>query len=70
MPIYHKLGEIPKKRHTIFKSKNGNYYYEQLFDLEPNILEYDGTFTVLKVEEDTINRKLFYLSVKINHFFG
>jgi homogentisate 1,2-dioxygenase len=34
MPIYHKLGEIPKKRHTIFKSKNGNYYYEQLFGTE------------------------------------
>ncbi len=34
MPIYHKLGEIPKKRHTIFKSKNGNFYYEQLFGTE------------------------------------
>ena len=35
-------------------------YDEQMFDLEPNIVEYDGTFTVLKVEEDTINKKLFY----------
>jgi hypothetical protein len=35
-------------------------YDEQMFDLEPNILELDGTFTVLKVEEDTINQKLFY----------
>ena len=34
MPRYHTLGNIPKKRHTIFKSKNGNYYYEQLFGTE------------------------------------
>lgn len=31
MPRYHKLGSIPKKRHTIFKSKNGDHYYEELF---------------------------------------
>jgi hypothetical protein len=35
-------------------------YDEQMFDLEPNVLEYDGTFTVLKIEEDVINKKLFY----------
>ena len=35
-------------------------YDEQMFDLEPNILEFDGTFTVLKIEEDIINKKLFY----------
>ena len=33
---------------------------EQMFDLEPNIVEFDGTFTVLKVEEDVLNKKLFY----------
>ncbi|MCG8320709.1 MAG: homogentisate 1,2-dioxygenase [Cytophagales bacterium] len=31
MPIYHTLGKIPPKRHTIFKKPNGNLYYEQLF---------------------------------------
>lgn len=31
MPIYHKLGKIPSKRHTIFEKPNGNLYYEQLF---------------------------------------
>jgi homogentisate 1,2-dioxygenase len=31
MPRYHKLGDIPKKRHTIFKDKNGNFLYEELF---------------------------------------
>src|SRR3954468_21165839 len=34
MPIYHKLGEIPQKRHTAFKRRNGKYYYEQLFGTE------------------------------------
>lgn len=31
MPIYHKLGKVPPKRHTIFKKPDGNLYYEQLF---------------------------------------
>ena len=31
MPIYHKLGKIPQKRHTIFKKDNGELHYEQLF---------------------------------------
>lgn len=35
-------------------------YDEQMFDLEPNILLYDGLFNVIKIEEDTLNRKLWY----------
>jgi homogentisate 1,2-dioxygenase len=31
MPIYHKLGIIPPKRHTVFNKPNGDLYYEQLF---------------------------------------
>ena len=31
MPIYHKLGNIPPKRHTIFEKPGGGLYYEQLF---------------------------------------
>lgn len=34
MPIYHKLGDFPQKRHTIFKDKNGHHRYEQLFGTE------------------------------------
>ncbi len=34
MPIYHKLGKIPQKRHTIFEKPQGGYYYEQLFGTE------------------------------------
>jgi homogentisate 1,2-dioxygenase len=31
MPIYHRLGKIPPKRHTQFRKSNGDLYYEQLF---------------------------------------
>lgn len=34
MPIYHKLGNIPQKRHTVFKNPHGKHYYEQLFGTE------------------------------------
>jgi homogentisate 1,2-dioxygenase len=34
MPIYHKLGEIPHKRHIQFENPNGGLYYEQLFGTE------------------------------------
>lgn len=34
MPIYHKLGKIPPKRHTIFENPKGGIYYEQLFGTE------------------------------------
>ncbi len=38
MPIYHKLGKIPQKRHIQFPSKGGNstgkFYHEQLFGTE------------------------------------
>lgn len=34
MPIYHKVGKIPQKRHTIFEKPNGGCYYEQLFGTE------------------------------------
>jgi len=31
MPRYHKLGNIPPKRHTIHKSNDDKFYYEELF---------------------------------------
>ena len=31
MPFYHKLGDIPNKRHTVFKSESGKHRYEELF---------------------------------------
>ena len=43
MPRYHKLGDIPKKRHTIFKDKNGNFLYEELF----GTIGFDGMSSLL-----------------------
>ena len=34
---------------------------EQLFDLEPNNLLYDGQFSVLRIQEDRLNKKLWYV---------
>jgi hypothetical protein len=48
-------------------SPNNPNYDEQMFDFEPNRLEFDGTFTVIRIEEDTINRKLFYHINSLNY---
>jgi hypothetical protein len=34
---------------------------DQIFDLEPNELEYNGQYNVIKIQEDRLNRKLWYL---------
>jgi homogentisate 1,2-dioxygenase len=41
MPLYHHLGKIPPKRHTIFRKENGDLYYEQLF----GTIGFDGMST-------------------------
>lgn len=43
MPIYHKLGQIPQKRHTIFEKPGGGLYYEQLF----GTIGFDGMSSLL-----------------------
>ncbi|MFT6868602.1 MAG: homogentisate 1,2-dioxygenase [Cyclobacteriaceae bacterium] len=43
MPIYHKLGSIPAKRHTQFRKENGELYYEQLF----GTIGFDGMSSLL-----------------------
>src|SRR5689334_6525616 len=30
MPVYHQLGQVPKKRHTIFRNSYGKLYNEEL----------------------------------------
>lgn len=42
MPIYHKLGKIPPKRHTIFEKEGGGLHYEQLF----GTIGFDGMSTL------------------------
>ena len=34
---------------------------DQIFDLEPNELEYQGEYNVIQIQEDRLNRKLWYL---------
>lgn len=43
MPIYHKLGKIPPKRHTQFRKAEGGLYYEQLF----GTIGFDGMSSLL-----------------------
>lgn len=42
MPIYHSLGQLPPKRHTIFEKPAGGIYYEQLF----GTIGFDGMATL------------------------
>ena len=42
MPIYHRLGKIPPKRHTQFRKPDGSLYYEQLF----GTIGFDGMSTL------------------------
>lgn len=41
MPFYHKLGNIPPKRHTQFRKPDGSLYSEQLF----GTIGFDGMYT-------------------------
>lgn len=43
MPRYHKLGNIPHKRHTVFKKEDGSLYHEQLF----GTIGFDGMSSLL-----------------------
>jgi len=43
MPVYHKLGNIPPKRHTQFRKPSGELYYEQLF----GTIGFDGMSSLL-----------------------
>lgn len=43
MPIYHKLGKIPTKRHIQFRKSDGGLYYEQLF----GTIGFDGMSSLL-----------------------
>jgi homogentisate 1,2-dioxygenase len=55
MPIYHKLGSIPPKRHTQFRKSDGGLYYEQLF----GTIGFDGMSSLLyHVHRPTIIRSV------------
>lgn len=55
MPIYHKLGQIPSKRHTQFEKSGGGLYYEQLF----GTVGFDGMSSLLyQVQRPTMVREV------------
>lgn len=43
MPFYHKLGNIPQKRHTVFRKQDGGIHHEQLF----GTIGFDGMSSLL-----------------------
>lgn len=46
--------------HGLLDGDNPNFD-EQMFDLQPHELQYDGIFSVLGIQEDRLNRKLWYV---------
>lgn len=55
MPIYHRLGNIPPKRHTQFEKPDGSLYYEQLF----GTIGFDGMSTLsYHIHRPTMVRKV------------
>lgn len=49
------------------KNPGAPQYDEDTFDITPNNLLYDGVFSVLKIEEDRINQKLWYVLNTLNY---
>ncbi|MCB1049608.1 MAG: homogentisate 1,2-dioxygenase [Acidobacteria bacterium] len=43
MPIYHRLGNIPQRKHVVFKSETGAYYWEELY----STLGFAGIYSTL-----------------------
>lgn len=46
MPYYHKLGQIPHKRHTQFRKDDGSLYSEQLFSTEGFSSDYSLSYHI------------------------
>lgn len=46
---------------------NNPQFDEQIFDLEPHDLLYDGVFSVLRIQEDRLNKKLWYVLDTLNY---
>lgn len=55
MPLYHKLGKIPPKRHTQFRKADGGLYYEQLF----GTIGFDGMSSLMyQIHRPTMVREI------------
>ncbi|MEN9742591.1 MAG: hypothetical protein RLZZ65_396 [Bacteroidota bacterium] len=55
MPFYHKLGQIPHKRHTVFRQPDGSLYHEQLF----GTIGFDGMSSLMyHIQPPTVVKKI------------
>ena len=66
MPFYHRLGEIPQKRHTQYRKPDGSLYAEELISTEgfSNILSlvyHCHPPTLVKDIEDPIDKRPKYV---------
>lgn len=77
MPIYHQLGEVPRKRHTVFENPEGGIYYEQLMGnlgfTGPSSLLY-FKYRPTRVRETKLLRSLRWekdddQTLRLRHFF-
>ena len=72
MPSYHRLGDIPPKRHTQFRKPDGSLYAEELFGTEGftgnySILYYHESPTrVKRVEQATTDTSLYTVHEPLN----
>ena len=62
MPFYHKLGNFPHKRHTVFRKEDGSIHHEQLF----GTIGFDGMSCLLYHLEPPTIVKNFVESVDLN----
>lgn len=78
MPIYHRQGEVPPKRHTVFENPAGGIYYEQLL----GNLGFQGPSSLLyhlhrptRVKATELLRELSWtpdpdITLRLRHFFA
>ena len=62
MPFYHKLGNFPHKRHTVFRKEDGGIHHEQLF----GTIGFDGMSCLMYHLEPPTIVKNFVESVDLN----
>ncbi len=75
MPIYHRLGELPPKRHTQFRKADGTLYHEQLFGVRgfsgPHSLLYHNVppteISKVEVLSEDVNPKYIPHSAGMRH---
>ena len=50
MPLYHRLGDVPRKRHTVFRQPDGSLYHEHLMGSRG----FSGAASLLSLDPSTL----------------